>query len=170
MYLQKLQYFLAKILPYIRGMVLAKKIQTCPVYASETGSTAGAVCSAHLRKINKEFYMNASDFLVKRLYDWGVRRVFGYPGDGINGVMEALNRARKKIEFVQTRHEEIAAFMACGHTEFPPKSRSPTERFPGKRPRSSWCMCRRPANRGSGILTATRRRRRLSTQGMGITY
>ncbi len=48
----------------------------------------------------------ASDFLVERLYEWGVRRVYGYPGDGINGVMGALNRAREKIEFVQTRHEE----------------------------------------------------------------
>jgi pyruvate dehydrogenase (quinone) len=62
--------------------------------------------------------MNASDYLVKRLCDWGVRRVYGYPGDGINGVMEALNRAREKIEFVQTRHEEIAAFMACAHAKF----------------------------------------------------
>jgi glyoxylate carboligase len=61
--------------------------------------------------------MNASDFLVKRLCDWGVRRIFGYPGDGINGVMEALNRARDKIEFIQTRHEEIAAFMACGDSD-----------------------------------------------------
>jgi pyruvate dehydrogenase (quinone) len=60
----------------------------------------------------------ASDFLVQRLYEWGIRRVYGYPGDGINGVMGALNRHQDKIEFIQTAHEEIAAFMACGHAKF----------------------------------------------------
>lgn len=60
----------------------------------------------------------ASDFLVQRLYDWGIRRIYGYPGDGINGVMGALNRAQDKIRFIQTRHEELAAFMACGHAKF----------------------------------------------------
>ncbi|MBS1602829.1 MAG: thiamine pyrophosphate-requiring protein [Bacteroidetes bacterium] len=59
-----------------------------------------------------------SDFVVGRLIAWGVRRIYGYPGDGINGVMEALNRAKDKIEFIQTRHEEMAAFMACGHAKF----------------------------------------------------
>jgi pyruvate dehydrogenase (quinone) len=60
----------------------------------------------------------ASDYLVQRLYDWGVRRVYGYPGDGINGVMGALNRDKEKVEFVQVRHEEEAAFMACAHAKF----------------------------------------------------
>ena len=58
------------------------------------------------------------DFLVDRLYAWGVRRIFGYPGDGINGVFGALNRANGKIEFIQTRHEEMAAFMASAHAKF----------------------------------------------------
>ncbi|WP_454690161.1 thiamine pyrophosphate-requiring protein [Achromobacter aloeverae] len=58
------------------------------------------------------------DFLVDRLYAWGVRRIFGYPGDGINGVFGALRRARGKIEFVQARHEEMAAFMASAHAKF----------------------------------------------------
>ena len=61
---------------------------------------------------------NTSDFLVKRLIDWGIHRVFGYPGDGINGVMGALNRADGEIQFIQTRHEELAAFMACAHAKF----------------------------------------------------
>ena len=52
------------------------------------------------------------DFLVARLYEWGVRRIFGYPGDGINGMFGALQRAGGKIESVQVRHEEMAAFMA----------------------------------------------------------
>ncbi len=60
----------------------------------------------------------ASDFLVERLSQWGVRRVFGYPGDGINGLMGALNRAGGKIQFIQSRHEELAAFDACAYAKF----------------------------------------------------
>lgn len=58
------------------------------------------------------------DFLVERLSQWGVTRIFGYPGDGINGVFGALRRANGKIEFVQARHEEMAAFMASAHAKF----------------------------------------------------
>ncbi len=58
------------------------------------------------------------DFIVDRLHHWGVKRMFGYPGDGINGVFGALNRAEGKIEFVQARHEEMAAFMASAHAKF----------------------------------------------------
>ncbi|HTQ32999.1 MAG TPA: thiamine pyrophosphate-requiring protein [Stellaceae bacterium] len=58
------------------------------------------------------------DFFIERLYQWGVRRIYGYPGDGINGVFGALRRAEGKIEFVQVRHEEMAAFMASAHAKF----------------------------------------------------
>ena len=58
------------------------------------------------------------DFFWQRLHDWGVRRVFGYPGDGINGLLGALQRLDGKIEFVQVRHEEMAAFMASAHAKF----------------------------------------------------
>ncbi|MBV9492667.1 MAG: thiamine pyrophosphate-requiring protein [Acidobacteria bacterium] len=58
------------------------------------------------------------DFLVQRLYDWGVRRIYGYPGDGINGILGALGRAEDKIRFVQVRHEEMSAFMACAHAKY----------------------------------------------------
>lgn len=58
------------------------------------------------------------DFFIERLYDWGVRRIFGYPGDGINGVLGALNRAENKIDFIQVRHEEMAAFMASAYAKF----------------------------------------------------
>jgi len=61
--------------------------------------------------------MKVGDFVVERLYDWGVRRIYGYPGDGINGVLGALQRA-DKIEFIQVRHEEMAAFMAVAHAKF----------------------------------------------------
>jgi pyruvate dehydrogenase (quinone) len=59
-----------------------------------------------------------SDFLIARLFDWGVRRIYGYPGDGINGILGALNRADERMAFVQVRHEEMAAFMACAHAKF----------------------------------------------------
>ena len=62
------------------------------------------------------------DFLVERLYQWGVRRIFGYPGDGINGVFGALSRANGKIEFIQARHEEMAAFMASAMPSSPASS------------------------------------------------
>ncbi|MFA7386174.1 MAG: thiamine pyrophosphate-requiring protein [Thiohalobacteraceae bacterium] len=58
------------------------------------------------------------DYLLERLSDWGVRRVFGYPGDGINGIMGAFGRIGDKLQFVQARHEELAAFMACAHAKF----------------------------------------------------
>jgi pyruvate dehydrogenase (quinone) len=59
-----------------------------------------------------------ADALVERLLDWGVSVVFGLPGDGINGIMEALRERRDRIRFVQVRHEESAAFMACGYAKF----------------------------------------------------
>src|SRR5256885_12841051 len=60
----------------------------------------------------------ASDILFDAIHDWGVDVVFGIPGDGINGIMEALRKRSDKIRFVQVRHEEAAAFMACGYAKF----------------------------------------------------
>jgi pyruvate dehydrogenase (quinone) len=60
---------------------------------------------------------SVGDFVLERLHEWGVRRVFGYPGDGINGVVLAF-ADRDDMEFVQARHEEMCAFMACGHAKF----------------------------------------------------
>ncbi len=59
-----------------------------------------------------------SDFMLTRLSQWGIRRIFGYPGDGINGLIGAFGRSKEQLEFVQTRHEEMAAFMACAHAKF----------------------------------------------------
>lgn len=59
-----------------------------------------------------------SDFIIGRLQAWGITRIFGYSGDGNNGLMGALNRAEGTIDFIQPRHEEMAAFMACGHAKF----------------------------------------------------
>ena len=58
------------------------------------------------------------DLLFDRLTEWGVTRIFGYPGDGINGILGALDRAKNRFEFIQVRHEEEAAFMACAHAKF----------------------------------------------------
>ncbi|HEX7384549.1 MAG TPA: thiamine pyrophosphate-requiring protein [Burkholderiaceae bacterium] len=62
--------------------------------------------------------MTVSDHLLQRLRQWGVTRVYGYPGDGINGLMGAFDRAGDAMRFVQARHEELAAFIACAHAKF----------------------------------------------------
>src|SRR5437016_5329351 len=59
-----------------------------------------------------------ADILVERLLDWGVDTIFGFPGDGINGIFEALRTNQEKIKFIQVRHEEAAAFMACGYAKY----------------------------------------------------
>src|SRR5256885_16957101 len=60
----------------------------------------------------------AADILVERLIEWDVKVVFGLPGDGINGVIEALRKKQKEIRFVHARHEEAAALMACGYAKY----------------------------------------------------
>ena len=62
--------------------------------------------------------LTAADVLIETIQDWGVEIVFGLPGDGINGVMEALRKRRDQIRFIQVRHEEAAALMACGYAKF----------------------------------------------------
>jgi len=58
------------------------------------------------------------DFLIERLVAWGVKRIYGYPGDGINGIIAAIHRAEDRMEFIQVRHEEQAAFMATAHAKY----------------------------------------------------
>ena len=62
--------------------------------------------------------LTAADVLIETIHDWGVEVVFGLPGDGINGIMEALRKRREKIRFVHVRHEESAAFMACAYAKY----------------------------------------------------
>ena len=62
--------------------------------------------------------VTAADVLAEALCDWGVSVIFGLPGDGINGIMEALRKRQGKIRFIQVRHEEAAAFMACGYAKY----------------------------------------------------
>ena len=61
-----------------------------------------------------------ADIVIDTLIDWGVDTIFGLPGDGINGIMEAIRKrvADQKLRFIQVRHEESAAFMACGYGKF----------------------------------------------------
>ncbi|MGH9130731.1 MAG: thiamine pyrophosphate-requiring protein [Acidimicrobiales bacterium] len=60
----------------------------------------------------------AADNLCERLIEWGVTTIYGFPGDGINGILGSLRRHQDQLRFVQTRHEEMASFMACGHAKF----------------------------------------------------
>src|ERR1044071_8293692 len=62
--------------------------------------------------------VQTSDILVESLIDWGIKIIFGIPGDGINGFMEALRKRQDKIKFVLVRHEESAAFMACAYAKY----------------------------------------------------
>ncbi len=61
---------------------------------------------------------NTAEFMLNRLADWGVKRIYGYPGDGINGLLGAFHEVGDRVEFTQTAHEEIAAFAACAHAKF----------------------------------------------------
>src|SRR5438477_3848005 len=62
---------------------------------------------------------SVADYLLERLArEWGVKRIYGYPGDGINGIIGAFGRGEGRPEFIQVRHEEMAAFMACAHAKF----------------------------------------------------
>ena len=62
--------------------------------------------------------MNISEFVWHRLAEWGLTRVYGYPGDGVGGLDVALEKAKATMEYVQVRHEEMAAFMASAHAKF----------------------------------------------------
>ena len=62
--------------------------------------------------------MNVSDFVWHRLQEWGIKRVYGYPGDGVGGLDVALEKVKDSLQYIQVRHEEMAAFMASGHAKF----------------------------------------------------
>src|SRR5690242_21931218 len=68
-------------------------------------------------KEDSRMKVTASDVLMDVIHDWGVDVVFGLPGDGINGIMEALRRRQDLIRFIHVRHEESAAFMACAYAK-----------------------------------------------------
>ena len=78
------------------------------------------------------------DFLVERLRAWGVQRVFGYPGDGINGAIAAFEHSSDEgPRFIQARHEELSAFMAGAHAKFRPPGSSRASRTSGRPPMCS---------------------------------
>src|SRR5215217_317105 len=61
---------------------------------------------------------NVAAFMLNRLHEWGVNRIYGYPGDGINGLLGAFHEVGDRVRFVQVRHEELASFAACAHAKF----------------------------------------------------
>jgi pyruvate dehydrogenase (quinone) len=76
-------------------------------------------CTVNRKRIEElTMAITAADVLVDTLLDWGVDVIFGIPGDGINGVMESLRQRQDKIRFIQVRHEEAAAFMACAYAKY----------------------------------------------------
>ncbi len=84
----------------------------------ESALLAGAALQGRSPGSELDMANTVGDFLWQRLRQWGVNRVFGYPGDGINGLIGALDRSQNNPEFVQVRHEEMAAFMASAHAKF----------------------------------------------------
>ncbi len=62
--------------------------------------------------------MTGADILIETIMDWGVDVIFGLPGDGINGIIEALRNRQDRVRFIQVRHEESAAFMACAYSKY----------------------------------------------------
>jgi pyruvate dehydrogenase (quinone) len=77
-----------------------------------------AMASRGKGKTGKGAGGKVADYTLNRLYEWGIRRLYGYPGDGINGFLGALDRAEGRPEFIQVRHEEMGAFMATAHAKF----------------------------------------------------
>ena len=62
--------------------------------------------------------ITVAEFVWQRLHEWGLTRVYGYPGDGVGGLDVALEKAKDTMQYVQVRHEEMAAFMASAHAKF----------------------------------------------------
>jgi pyruvate dehydrogenase (quinone) len=87
-----------------------------PRYATKRDNSETNALARGLLNENSAF-MNASDVLIETICAWGVDVVFGLPGDGINGIVEALRKRRDKMRFIQVRHEESAAFMACAYAK-----------------------------------------------------
>ena len=83
---------------------------------NDPANSIGEIFMSH--HMEQKTSKTVSDFIVNRLHEWGVSRIFGYPGDGINGILGALQDFEPAIEFIQVRHEEMSAFMACGHAKF----------------------------------------------------
>src|SRR5437763_3817067 len=100
-----------------RGLWYATAPSVCSICSTARRARWHIVCTVAPQE---EIPMaeTAADILIDTIHDWGVEVVFGLPGDGINGIMEALRKRQDTVRFVQVRHEEAAAFMACGYAKF----------------------------------------------------
>src|SRR5205814_1767143 len=85
---------------------------------SRPSALAFRLASPGYQSIGHSMAQIAADILVDVLHRWGIKVVFGLPGDGINGIMEALRKRQDDIRFIQVRHEESAAFMACAYAKW----------------------------------------------------
>src|SRR5204863_8239315 len=93
------------------------KPRNTKILLSRSGQEEAAKRGAGERK-GTDMAERVADYVLGRLTEWGVHRIYGYPGDGINAFLGAFDRAGGDPEFIQVRHEEMAAFMACGHAKF----------------------------------------------------
>ena len=90
-------------------------------YPGASAGRARRCALPHTGMVSKEgktMAKRTADILVERLIEWGVDTIFGFPGDGVNGIFESLRTHQDKIRFIQVRHEESAAFAACGYAKY----------------------------------------------------
>ncbi len=92
-------------------------VPTVPTVADSVSATHEALRNRVSRK-GQPWRSGRRTYLIERLLEWGVDTIFGFPGDGINGIFESLRTHQDKIKFIQVRHEESAAFAACGYAKY----------------------------------------------------
>src|SRR5438874_7570269 len=91
----------------------------CEASIARTCPRRNSISQIHsMRRARGAMAKTVADLLIERLIDWGVDTIFGLPGDGINGIFEALRTRQDKLKFIQVRHEEAAAFAACGYAKY----------------------------------------------------
>jgi hypothetical protein len=95
-----------------------RAVAHAPGWSVLLGTLSAELSATHHGNKEQARARTGGDILVEALIEWGVDTIFGLPGDGINGIMEALRTRKDKIKFVHVRHEEAAAFMACGYAKF----------------------------------------------------
>ncbi len=86
------------------------------MFAALASGSGGA--DSRNRKSEAEVSQSVGEFMLRRLHEWGVRRIYGYPGDGINGLLGGFHKIGAEPEFIQVRHEELASFAASAHAKF----------------------------------------------------
>ncbi len=158
-----------------RSLQLVRARRTAALVAPPLGSRApprrSRIVGEHATLGRSSMSQLVADYILERLREWGVHRIYGYPGDGINALLGALDRADGDPEFIQVRHEEMAAFMACGHAKFTGevgvclRHLRPGRDPPPERPLRREARPRAGASRSSASRSALVARRRLPAGG-----